>query len=100
MGKLKRSHTVSFQQTMDPSDKVVDVRDMRKHVVRDDEISPPLLGHKLLRELRSKEANVGRYPLFLSEPGDICSRLDSQHWDSERSEVLQEVAVVASNLHY
>ena len=60
MGKLECNHAIRRQQDLHTRNKIVEVRDLRQHIVADDEVSAAALHHQPLREGRTKELDKSR----------------------------------------
>src|SRR5205085_11126259 len=81
-------------------DEVVEVRDMREHVVPDQEVGAPARRGEPRRGLAAEELDFRRNPPLARDLGDVRGRLDPEHRDPALDEVLEEVAVVAGDLDH
>jgi hypothetical protein len=97
--ELHRDDAVGLQQLLDPGHEVVEVGHLGQHVVPDHEIGADAVTHELVRELDGEELGEGLDPALDRVLGDVLGGLDPQHRYTELGEVLQEIAVVARELH-
>ncbi len=79
---------------------VVEVGDVRHHVVRHDGIGRAVLGDDGPGELRAEEVDDRRHARRDRRRGRAGRGVDAQHGDAALDEVLQEVAVVAGDLDH
>jgi len=98
MRELERHGSRRLKQRADPGDERVQIRNLREHVVAQDEIGLAALQDELDRELAPEELDQR-----LDAPGrgrlsDIGRGLDAQRRDALLDEVLEQVAVVAPEL--
>ena len=98
--KLHRDDAGRCQQLLHPGDEIVDVRNVREHVVAEQQVGPAVLGCDFDRGLPSEETDGRRDAFFDRRLRDVGCRLDAQHRNSAPHEVLQQVSVVAGDLHY
>src|SRR5579863_6123973 len=96
--ELKGKHPFRFQKNLETFYKVVEIRNLGKNVVADDEVGEPILRLKFLRHCCPEEPHHGRNALFHGDLGDIGGRLNSQHWNALFDEELQQIAVIAGHL--
>src|SRR5262245_25615688 len=100
MWELECDHTVRSQKVGHPRGKVVEIGDLRHHIVPDDKVGPPALGHELLRERQAEELNNSGYILLARRFGHIGSWLDPDHRHTQRQKVLKEISVVACDFKH
>ncbi len=81
-----------------PRDEVVEIRDLGEHVVAEHEVGPPPLASQPLGELDSEELDERRDAALLGGTRDVRRRVDPEHGNALRHEVLQQVAVVRGEL--
>ena len=82
----------------EPGHEVVEVRYVCHHVVGDDQARVTVLGDEARgrsRRRRTRRSSARRPP---ARSSPRSGRLDAQHPDAERLELLEEVAVVAGDL--
>ncbi len=60
----------------------------------------PSATQRLGQRRRRRTRPASRCPCAMRDPGDVGRRLDAEHRDAERQEVLQQVAVVARELDH
>ena len=89
MRELERDHTVRRQKMRHPCGEVVEIGDLRQHIVADDEVGPPTLGHESLRELQAEELDKSGNILLARHCGHVGGRLDADHGNTQRQEVLK-----------
>jgi hypothetical protein len=99
MRKLQRDHAVIGEQDFQARRKIVDVRQMGKHVVACENVGANALAAQCRRSLNTKETDAGgNTALFLCHRRDVRCRVDAQHRNTAFLEVLEQITVVASNL--
>ena len=86
------------EQRGDARDEVVDVRDLGEHVVSEDEIGRTALLRHPPAELRAEELRQCLDAARHRGLRHVQRRLDAEHRDAVREEVLEEVAVVGRDL--
>src|SRR6266446_1030916 len=79
---------------------VVEIRDLRQHVIANNKICLPALRHESLRKLQAEELNESGYILLARRFGHIDGWLDADHRHTQRQEVLKQISVVASDLKH
>lgn len=72
---------------------------MGQYIVAEQEIRLAVLGHDLVGAAAAMKAHRGANALILCHFGDIGRRLDAEHGHALSHEMLQQVAVVARDLH-
>ena len=77
---------------------IVEVGDLRQHIVADDEVGRLTLGHQALRELQAEEFDQRRNILLARHFGDIGGRLDADDGNTQRQKMLKQISVVARDL--
>src|SRR6516165_5584977 len=100
MRELERYHTIWGQQMHHSRSEIVEIGDLRQHIVADDELGPPTLGHELLCELQPEKLDEGRNILLAGGFRHIGRRLDAGHGNTQWQEVLKQISVVACDLKY
>jgi hypothetical protein len=99
VGELHRDHAARLEQELHAADEIIDVRHVRQHVVAEQEIRPALLGGDRGRGLPAEELDGRRDALGDRGLRDVRCRLDAATRHAARDEVLQQIAVVARDLH-
>src|SRR6516162_1041395 len=84
MGDLECDHTVRRKQMRHSCGEVVELRDLRQHIVADDEICSPTLGHELLRKLQAEKLDESGNILLARRFGHIGRWLDADHRNAQR----------------
>ena len=84
--KLERDHPVRRQQMRHARSEVVEIRDLRQHIVADDEIGLPSLGHKALRKLQAEEFDKRRNILLARDFRHVGRRLDAESRERQAAE--------------
>ena len=100
MRKLHCDHAPRRKQHFDAADEVVDVGNVRQHVVAEEDICTSMLGSDFGRGLAPEESHDGRNTLVDRAPGHVRRRFDAQHRHTAGDEMLQQVAIVAGDLHH
>ncbi len=88
------------QQQLQPGDKIVEIGNMSQYVVSDEQVRPAELCGEFARHARTEEAADGGHSLGNCGGGDIGCGLDPEHRNSLGDEMLQQIAVVARDLHH
>src|SRR5262245_4032581 len=98
--KLQRDGACRLEQLPHASDEIIDVGNLRQHIVGHDQVRLLAFGRKLKGKPLAEEVDPCRYPLLDSNLGDIGGGLDAEDRNAEWQEMLQQVAVVAGELDY
>src|SRR5439155_21780640 len=100
IGHFDDRHTISSEQHRDATHKTVQVRNVRKHVVGVDHIGAIALFREFLSQRLSEKLADSRNPSLLpGYRGDVVRRLNAQNRNSNRLIVLEQVTIVARDLH-
>ena len=84
-----------------PRDEVVDVGHVGQHVVAQQQVGLAVLARDLARAARGRRSGPwSGTPFSTAASRDVGRRLDAQHRHAARDEMLQQVAVVAGDLHH
>ena len=97
---LDRHHAVVGQQDLEAGDEVVEVRHVRHHVVGGDQVGALALVDEIASRLAAEESDERVDPEILRDLGDVGGGLDAERRDAALDDVLQQVAVVAGDLHH
>src|SRR5882724_2536600 len=100
MWKFKCDNPVRRQQTGHPGGEVVEIGHLRQYVIADDEIGHAAFRYETPGETQPEKIDQCWNILAPSGFGHVSGRLDSQHGDAQRQEVLKQISVVARNLNY
>ncbi len=100
MRKLHRDDTAGGQQAFHAADEIVEIRHVRQHVISQQQVRKAVFARDGFRGCGAEETYGRRNPLLDRDLRDVCSRLDPEYRNAPRDEVLQQVAVVARDLHY
>src|SRR5262245_45280215 len=95
--KLDSDRSALFQERLEPRYEVIDVGNVRQHVIRGDKIGRMLV-LQTQRGLASEERNFTWNAFLDRSRGDVLCRLDSLNRDVALCEELKQVAVVACDL--
>ena len=96
--KFKGRNTGLLQEYRDPRDEVVDIRNMREHIVGNDKVGLLPLPGQFGREFLAKKC-FDDVKSFL--PRSRCRafcRLNAVTWNAAFTHILQQIAVVRANL--
>ena len=88
-----------LQQDRETADEIVDIGHMRQDVVRHQQVGRDALLAQPRRGFHTEKGDLGRDALFDRRRGDVGRRLHAEHADAAPLEILQQVAVVAGDLH-
>src|SRR5262249_26253953 len=100
MGDLERNDAVWRKQMRHSCGEVVEIRDLRQYIVGDNQICSPTLRYELLRKLRAEERDESRNILLACRFRNISGRLDADHRNIQRQEVLKQISIVARDLKH
>ena len=73
---------------------------MREHVVGDEQVCLAALGRQASRQLSAEEVDDGLDPTLPRHRGYVRGRLDAERWHAPLDDVLEQVTVVAGQLHH
>ena len=97
---LDRDGPLGLEQDAEALGEVAEARHVREHVVGGDQIGRDAPGPQRPRRVRPEEGDLGGHALLDGDLGDVLGRLDAEDRYAVGLEVLQEIAVVAGNLHH
>ena len=97
---LDRHHALGRKQRLHAADEVVQIRHVRHHVVGDQQVRPAALGHQPGCQLAAEELHDRVDPSLLRHRGHVGGGLDAERRDAALDNVLQQIAVVAGELHH
>ena len=100
MRKLDRGDSAWLEHDPNAADEIVEIRDLGQHVVADHKICCHAFRHHLPSGLTSKESQQGRHTLLFRHLGDVGGGFHAQHGNPFLHEILQQVSVVAGELHH
>src|SRR6266853_1938221 len=100
MRKLHSDHTVWREHDLHAADEVVQVGHVGEHVVTEQQVCVPVFTQDLARRLYPEELHTGRNALLGRHFGYIGRWLYPEHRNALFDEVLQEITVVACQLHH
>src|SRR5437016_4423592 len=99
MWKFEGRCSFRFQQQLETGDKIIDIRRVSQNVVRDDQVGLASLVAKPARHLGAEESNLGwNVPFLPSNYRTIRCGVYPEARYSALDEILQQIAVVTSNL--
>ena len=96
--ELQRHRALVFDQRAQAGRETPDIRHVGEDVVRGHQVSPAVLPRDLAPGLRAEELDLRPDPPGAGRLGHVRGRLDAEHRDARRLEVLKQVAVVAGHL--
>src|SRR6266849_2768602 len=97
MGKLHSDDAARIQQNLHSCDKVIDVRNMSKHVVAEQEVGLLAFGRQFASGITVKEFYKSGHALFNRPFNNICSMLNAQERNLYLNQILKQIAIVDSN---
>ena len=97
MGELDGDDTTRLQEKLQGSDEIVEVAHLGENVGTAQEIGPRSGGGQLARDLGAEHRRHSGNASIDGHPRDVSRRLDAEHRDPLRDEVLQEVTVIAAD---
>ena len=101
MGEFHGDHPPVGQQQRQTSHEIVDGGDMGQHIVGDDQLRPPALGGQFPGRLLAEEGHPGgNIPLIPGHRRHVGRRLHPQYRHPQGPEILQQITVVAGDLHH
>ena len=98
--RFDHHHPVVLEQRPKALHHAVEIGHVCQHIVRMNHVGPLASVGQALRDGRLKELADGRHALLLRNPRDVASRFHAQHGNAGLHVVLQQIAVVAGNLHH
>src|SRR5215471_10096286 len=96
MGNLDRAHAAGFQQDADSLDEGVKSRNLREHIVRNHKIRLSAGLGKAAASASIEELHQSGHAAGLGRLRHVRSRINAENLDLLLNEVLQEIAIVAS----
>ena len=96
--ELQRDHALVLDQRSQSGRETPDVRHVGEDVVRGHQVGPAVLPRDLAPGLRAQELDFRPDTPRPRRLGHVRGRLDTEHRDAGRLEVLKQVAVVAGHL--
>ena len=96
--EFQRDQAVVFDQRAQACRETHDVRHMSEDIVRGHQVSPAIPVSDLQAGLGPQELDFRGDASFSSRLGHVRGRLDTEHRDTRRLEVLQKITVVAGYL--
>src|ERR1700722_15938748 len=100
MRKLHGDYAAGLQQNFHSSDKAIQVRDLGKYVIAEQEICFYTLRRKFLGALSIEKLHESWHVFLCSDGGYVGCRFNSQNGYACQHEILQKVAVIAGELHH
>ncbi|MCY1415355.1 hypothetical protein D9M71_308340 [compost metagenome] len=97
--KLEGRYARRFEQCGKALEKIIDVRDMGQHIVGRHQVRRPTVVAQLTGTVAAEKHFANVQALFPGGLGGAAGWLDTQARDFALGEVLQQVAVVGSDLH-
>ncbi len=91
-------HATRLEQDLHAGHEVVEVGDVREHVVAEQQVGGRLPGQRPGR-LLPEELHQRRDALLERHLGHVGGRLDAEHGDLALVEELQQIAIVGGDLH-
>ena len=98
--EFDRQHSTWFQECLHTGDEVMQVRDVRQDIVRDDEVGGMTLFDQSTSCVQTEEFALCRHAILSRDLDDICRGVDPTHRDTAFDEMFQQVAVVACDLDH
>jgi hypothetical protein len=98
--ELQGEDAAGREQGLHPGHEVVEIGDVREHVVADQQIGRSALRDHLAGSFAPEEGHQGVDALLLRGPRAVRRRIDPEHRDPLLEEELEEVAVVAGDLRH
>ena len=96
--ELQRDHALVLDEGAQPGREAPDIRHVSEDVVRGHEVGPASPVRDLASGFGTEELNLRRDAAGAGRLGHVRGRLDAEHRDAGRREVLKQVAVVAGHL--
>ena len=98
--ELDRDHALRSQDPLHARGEVVQVRHVGEDVVRDEQVGLAALVRQARRELTAEEIDDGLDPPLAGDRRDVGRGLDPERGDAALDQMLEQVAVVARQLHH
>ncbi len=100
MRKLHGDDAALAQKKLHAGDEVVQIGDMRQHVIAEQQVRLAKFGNQLACGLGPEELHNRRYAILDRDLGHIGGGFDAQNGHALRDKMLQQVTVVAGDLHH
>ncbi len=100
MRKFQRDHAFRLQKQLQAAHKVIEVRDLRQNIVTDQEIGLASRADQLGGQCRAEEIHTCRHTFGDGGLGHVDRRFDAEDRDALRQKMLQQIAVIAGDLHH
>ena len=100
MRHLDGDDALRRQQMRHGGDEVIELGHLRQHIVGNDQIGVPVVGHHLPRCFGTEEGDERRNACLSRRLRHIGGGLDAKHRHAEGNEMLQQIAVIASELDH
>src|SRR6185503_7556056 len=100
MRELHGNHSRALQQHLQACDKVVDVGYMCEDIISEQQIGLFSLRDKLTGGFYTEEFNERRNSFALRHCSNIGSGLNTKNRNTPLNKVLEEVSIIACDLHY
>ena len=100
MGEFHRDDTTGLKQYFHTRNKIVQVRNMREDIIADQQIRLWELLYQFVCQRLSKKPTDRFYTTLNRHFGNICSGLNTQAGDVLFYKVLEQITVVAGDLHH
>ena len=98
--ELKCCNSMGLQQQTESSDEIIDVGNVGEDIVGGGQIRRLTTLKELARQFDAEESLNGFDPFESRCVCSACRRLDAEAWDSPLLHILEEIAIVGSNLDY
>ena len=100
MRKLHRDRAALAEQYLHARHEIIEIRNVREHIVAEQQVRLAVLGRDLTSGLLAEEFDYRTNPFSLGDERDVRRGLDAEHGYVARDEVLEQIAVVARDLHH
>src|SRR5688572_26344535 len=95
MGKFHRNDTAGLEENFHPCDEIIQVGNMREHVIAKQQISLRALRDDFAGGGLTEETNKSRNAAFLLGLDDICRRVDAKDGNRFLNKVLEQITIIA-----
>jgi hypothetical protein len=100
VSKFKNSDAGRFQKVCKAGNKIIDVVDMSKHVLGDQDVRELAFACQLFSASRPKEIVNGWHPNGVCPSNGSVRRIDPEARDTPFYEIAEEIAIIARDLHH
>ncbi len=100
MREFQRNYTIRFKDGLQARSEIVQVRDMGKNIVADDDIGRTAGGSQILRSVDPEKFSKGWNPFSFGFSCNVLCWIDPQDRNTRIFKVFEQVTVIAGDLYH